>query len=59
MINIDALRASADEFSKLFLDANYEMGQAQNFMRGLCEVYGISYHRALLFEERVQKNSDK
>ncbi|MEI6745856.1 MAG: DNA methyltransferase [Methylococcaceae bacterium] len=56
MIDIDALRARADWFSKEFTDANYEMGQAQNFMRGLCDVYGISPYRAAIFEDRVAKD---
>ena len=35
------------------------MGQAQNFLRGLCEVYGISPYRAVLFEERLKKDDGK
>ena len=56
MIDIDALRKRADWFSKEFENAKYEMGQAQNFMRGLCDVYGISPYRAAIFEDRVAKD---
>ena len=56
MINIDAIRDRADWFSKEFENAKYEMGQAQNFIRGLCDVYGISPYRAAVFEDRVEKD---
>lgn len=56
---LDGLHDRADWFSKEFADASYEMGQAQNFMRGLCEVYGISPYRAVLFEERIKKEDGK
>lgn len=56
---LDGLHDRADWFSKEFASADYEMGQAQNFMRGLCEVYGISQYRAVIFEHRVKKDSDK
>jgi hypothetical protein len=51
-----SLHDRANAFSKLFANANYEMGQAQNFMRGLCDIYGISPYRAAIFEDRVAKN---
>ena len=38
----DELNHRADQFSKEFASAGYEMGQAQNFIRELCAVYGLS-----------------
>ena len=40
---LDELHIRADEFSKEFTTAAYEMGQAQNFIRELCTVYGVNY----------------
>ncbi len=54
--DLKTLHDRADKFSKEFENAKYEMGEAQNFMRGLCEVYGINSTRTLLFEERVAKD---
>lgn len=56
---LDGLQDRAEWFAKEFADATYEMGQAQNFMRGLCDVYGISPYRAVVFEQRVKKDDDK
>lgn len=55
MPTLDELRTRADAFSKDFADANYEMGEAQEFIRGLCEVYGLSSRRAVNFEDRIRK----
>lgn len=33
------------------------MGQAQNFVRELCGVYGLNYLRSVDFERRVAKYS--
>ena len=52
---LDELRTRADAFAKDFADAEYEMGEAQEFIRGLCEVYGLSSRRAVNFEERIGK----
>lgn len=40
---------------KDYADANYEMGQAQDFIRDLCEVFGFSHKRLVSFEQRVKK----
>jgi hypothetical protein len=42
-------------FMKEFAEADYEMGQAQNFIRELCKVFGLSYLRLVSFEQRVKK----
>ena len=42
-------------FIKDFADASYEMGQAQDFIRELCEVFGFSHKRLVSFEQRVKK----
>ena len=52
---LDELRTRADAFAKDFAEAEYEMGEAQEFIRGLCEVYGLSSRRAVNFEERIGK----
>ena len=53
----DLLNDRAEAFSKEFADANYEMGQGQNFVRELCGVYGLNYLRSVDFERRVAKDS--
>ena len=45
----------ANQFAKEFADARYEMGEAQNFIRGLCDVFGFSSKRPVSFEHRVKK----
>ena len=45
----------AYRFMKDYADATYEMGQAQNFIRDLCEVFGFSHKRLVSFEQRVKK----
>jgi hypothetical protein len=45
----------AHGFVKDYADARYEMGEAQNFIRGLCDVFGFSNKRLVSFEQRVQK----
>lgn len=42
-------------FMKDYADASYEMGQAQDFIRDLCEVFGFSHKRLVSFEQRVKK----
>lgn len=39
--------------AKDYASASYEMGQAQNFIRDLCEVFGFSAKRLVSFEQRV------
>jgi type I restriction-modification system DNA methylase subunit len=53
----DQLNDRAEAFSKEFANASYEMGQAQNFVRELCGVYGLNYLRSVDFERRVAKDS--
>ncbi len=55
----DALNERAEAFSKQFASATYELGQAQNFIRELCGVYGLNYLRSVDFERRVHKDNDK
>ncbi len=55
----DALNDAAEQFSRNFADAEYEMGEAQNFVRELCGVYGLNYLHAVDFERRVQKRGGK
>ncbi|MDD2609929.1 MAG: class I SAM-dependent DNA methyltransferase [Giesbergeria sp.] len=43
-------------FAKDYASASYEMGQAQNFIRDLCEVFGFSAKRLVSFEQRVKKS---
>jgi hypothetical protein len=45
----------AHGFVKDYANARYEMGEAQNFIRGLCDVFGFSNKRLVSFEQRVQK----
>lgn len=45
----------AHHFAKEFADARYELGEAQNFIRGLCDVIGFSHKRLVSFEQRVKK----
>lgn len=52
---LDELRARADQFSKDFAQARYEMGEAQEFIRGLCEVYGLRSRLAVSFEARIKR----
>jgi hypothetical protein len=53
--SLDTLQTRADEFAKDFAEASYEMGEAQEFIRGLCAVYGLSSRRAVSFELRIKK----
>lgn len=53
----DELNNRAEAFSKQFADARYEMGEAQNFIRELCGVYGLNYLRSVDFEHRIRKAS--
>jgi len=55
MITIETLRKRATKFAKNYADAVYEMGEAQNFIRDLCEIFDLNYRRSVRFEERVKK----
>ncbi len=52
---IDALNDRAERFIEDFASAHYEMGHAQNFIRGLCEVYELNHLLSVEFEHRVTK----
>ena len=54
----DEMQEKAEDFSKRFASATYEMGQAQQFMRNFCEVFGIDTYSSIQFEERVRKEDD-
>jgi len=58
-LSINTIRQRAAAFAKEFAKAGYEMGEAQNFIRGLCNVFGLEYRRAVRFEERVNKLGGK
>ena len=53
--NRDEILSRANRFAKEFADAQYEMGEAQDFIRGLCDVFGFSNKRLVSFEHRVKK----
>lgn len=57
--NLTILRQRATAFAKEFSKASYEMGEAQDFIRGLCAVFGLNHRRAVRFEERVKKLGGK
>ena len=58
-LNKDEILQRANGFMREFSDAHYEMGEAQNFIRGLCEVFGFSNKRMVSFEQRVKKLGGK
>jgi hypothetical protein len=53
--NKKEILSRAYRFMKDYADASYEMGQAQDFIRDLCEVFGFSHKRLVSFEQRVKK----
>jgi len=55
MITIETLRKRAAKFAKNYADAVYEMGEAQNFIRDLCEIFNLNYRCSVRFEERIKK----
>ncbi|MCX7099530.1 MAG: hypothetical protein NTV43_16680 [Methylococcales bacterium] len=57
--NLNTIRHRASKFAKDYEKASYEMGEAQNFIRDLCEVFGLDHRRAVRFEERVKKLNSK
>jgi len=58
-LNKDEILQRAYGFMREFSDAHYKMGEAQNFIRGLCEVFGFSNKRLVSFEQRVKKLGGK
>ena len=58
-LNKDEILQRANGFMREFAGAHYEMGEAQNFIRGLCEVFGFSNKRMVSFEQRVKKLGGK
>jgi len=58
-LNKDEILQRANGFMREFADAHYEMGEAQNFIRGLCDVFGFSNKRMVSFEQRVKKLGGK
>ena len=59
MLPIETLRNNAAKFAKEFADSTYEMGDAQDFMRGLCAIFGLNHRRFVSFEKRVKKLGNK
>ncbi|MDO9214593.1 MAG: hypothetical protein Q7U23_12255 [Methylococcales bacterium] len=59
MITIETLRNNAAKFAKEFADSTYEMGEAQDFTRGLCAIFGLNHRRFVSFEKRVKKLGGK
>lgn len=55
----DELNNRAESFAKEFANKTYESGHAQNFVRELCNVYGLNYLRSVDFEHRVRKADGK
>jgi len=55
---LDTWHSRAEQFSKDYADAHYEMGMAQNFMRSLCEIYDAFSITGVLFEEKLKKTGD-
>lgn len=58
-LNPTEIRHRAHHFSREFSDAHYELGEAQNFIRGLCDVFGFSNKRLVSFEQRVKKRDGR
>lgn len=54
-LSITEIRRRAARFTQDFKKSDYEMGEAQNFIRELCEVFGIRPLRIVNFEHRVKK----
>ncbi|MDQ7089895.1 MAG: hypothetical protein Q9M50_04530 [Methylococcales bacterium] len=54
-LTIETLRKRATKFVKNYANSHYEMGEAQNFIRDLCEIFNLNYRRSVRFEARVKK----
>ena len=59
LATLDATRTAADQFAKNFCTQTYESGHAQNFVRGLCDVFGLNHLLAVKFEHRLTKSDGK
>ncbi|NOS74130.1 MAG: hypothetical protein HOP36_06255 [Methyloglobulus sp.] len=53
-LNVNTLRQRAASFAKEFSKSTYEMGEAQDFIRGLCHIFELNHRRAVRFEDRVK-----
>ena len=58
-LSSNTLRKRAAAFAKDFSKSIYEMGEAQDFIRGLCHIFDLNHRRAVRFEERVKKLGGK
>ncbi len=59
MLSTTEIRQRAARFAKEHAQDHYEMGQAQDFIRELCDVFGFSHRRLVTFEERVTTASGR
>ncbi len=58
-LDVSTLRQRAAAFAKEFSKSTYEMGEAQDFIRGLCHIFELNHRRAVRFEDRVKKLGGK
>ncbi|MEY4978827.1 MAG: hypothetical protein RLZZ352_1097 [Pseudomonadota bacterium] len=58
-LNKQEILNRAYAYMKEYANADYEMGEAQNFIRDLCDVFGFSHKRMVSFEQRVKKLDGK
>lgn len=58
-LDVNTLRQRAAAFAKEFSKSTYEMGEAQDFIRGLCHIFELNHRRAVRFEDRVKKLGGK
>lgn len=58
-LNVNILRQRTAAFAKEFSKSTYEMGEAQDFIRGLCHIFDLNHRRAVRFEDRVKKLGGK
>lgn len=56
---IETIRTRAATFAKNFSQSTYEMGEAQNFIRGLCEIFELPHLSAVSFEHRAKRIGGK
>jgi hypothetical protein len=58
-LDVNTLRQRAAAFAKEFSKSTYEMGEAQDFIRGLSHIFELNHRRAVRFEDRVKKLGGK
>ena len=58
-LSLNTLRQRAAAFAKEFSKSSYEMGEAQDFIRALCQIFELNHRRAVRFEDRVKKLGGK